>query len=93
MFRILLAGAAALPLLSGVAFASPPQVNMFLGTDTLTISKGLESLGYEVVSIGVDETGFEAEVQAGEALYDVTVDIASGLILTVEVDHDSDGDV
>ena len=49
MFRILAATALALPAIAGVAQATPPQTSMFLGTDTLTISNGLESLGYEVV--------------------------------------------
>ncbi|WP_439139093.1 PepSY domain-containing protein [Roseicyclus sp.] len=93
MFRILLASALALPVLAGAANATPPQTSMFLGKDTLTISKGLESLGYEVVSIGVDESGAEAEVRNGEHLYDVTVDMASGLIIRVEYDADLDGDV
>ena len=93
MFRILAATALALPAIAGVAQATPPQTSMFLGTDTLTISKGLESLGYEVVSIGVDESGAEAEVRDGDYLYDVTVDMASGLIARVESDGDLDGDV
>lgn len=93
MFRTLIAGAIVLPLMSGAALASPPQLNMFLGNDTLTISKGLEALGYDVLSIGVDETGFEAEIIAQGMMYDVTVDIASGLIISVDSDHDSDGDV
>lgn len=93
MFRILLAGALALPLLSGVALSSPLQVSLFLGKDTLTISKGLESMGFEVVSIGVDETGFEALVQSADGLFDVTVDMASGQIIAVDFDEDADGDV
>lgn len=93
MFRILFASAVALPLVAGVAQASTLQANMFLGTDTLTISKGLEALGFEVVSIGVDESGAEAEVRNGDMLYDVTVDMESGLILRVDADNDQDGDV
>ena len=41
---------------------------------------------------GPDEPA-EAEVRDGDYLYDVTVDMASGLIVRVESDGDLDGDV
>lgn len=93
MFRILYASALALPLMANAAMATALQANMFLGTDTLSISKGLEAFGYEVLSIGVDESGAEVIIRWGEQLYDVTVDMSSGLILRVDADEDADGDV
>jgi hypothetical protein len=92
MFRALTAGLIALPLLAGNAAALPPQALTYLGTDETSIRKALESFGYEVLSFGMDESGFEAEILDGSDIYDVSVDPDDGLITNVEYDTDIDGD-
>ena len=92
MTRRFLAGLIALPLMAGTAQALPPQAMQYLGSDLTTIRKNLESLGYQVLSIGEDESGFEAEILDGDEVYDVSVDPAGGIVTNVELDTDDDGD-
>lgn len=92
MTRRFLAGLIALPLMASTAQALPPQAFQYLGEDLTTIRKNLETMGYVVLSIGEDETGFEAEIQDGTAIYDVSVSPVDGLVTNVELDFDEDGD-
>jgi hypothetical protein len=92
MIRSLTAALFAFPILAGAAAAVPPQTMTYLGTDETSIRKSLEAFGYEVRSLGADETGFEAEILDGDLVYDVSVDPNDGKIYNVELDGDYDGD-
>jgi hypothetical protein len=92
MIRVLTAALVALPLLAGHASATPPEVMTYLGTDETAIRTALGRAGYEVLSFGQDESGFEAEVTRGEEIYDLSIDPADGMITNVEHDTDVDGD-
>ncbi|MBF9057784.1 hypothetical protein HKCCSP123_01190 [Rhodobacterales bacterium HKCCSP123] len=92
MFRALIAGLVALPLLAGQASALPPQTLTYLGMDETSIRKALESFGYEVLTFGEDESGFEAEILDGASIYDLSISPTDGMITNVEFDTDVDGD-
>jgi hypothetical protein len=93
MTRTLAAALLALPVLAGPALATPPSENLYVGTDLETIQASFVAMGYTILTTGEDESGFEAEIRAGNDIYDVTIDPATGLILFVEIDEDDDGDV
>ena len=92
MFRALIAGFVALPRFAGHAAALPPQALTYLGLDEISIRKALESFGYEVLTFGMDESGFEAEIMDGVTIYDLSISPTSGVITNVEIDTDVDGD-
>jgi hypothetical protein len=92
MNRALIAGIVAVPLLAGPAAALPPQPLTYLGLDETSIRKSLESLGFEVLNFGQDESGFEAEILDGADIYDLSINPDDGQITNVEYDTDGDGD-
>jgi uncharacterized membrane protein YkoI len=92
MLRYVTAGLVALPLVTGAAKALPPEVSTYIGTDATSIAKALQGMGFEVRSIGLDESGYEAEIVDVDAIYDITIDATDGLVTNVELDTDVDGD-
>lgn len=93
MVRKLTAGIIALPFLAAGAAALPPQESSYIGSDEVTIRAALISMGFQVVSFGLDETGYEAEVLDGDVIYDISINPDTGIIDSVEIDTDADGDV
>ena len=92
MTRICAYALLTLPVLAGPALAGPPPEMLYVGTDMPSIIAALDDMGYDIISTGEDESGFEVEIADWDDIYDLTIDPVTGLIIGIEFDSDEDGD-